>query len=147
MNLTDSLIINVPHRLGLPRRLLTWTVTLGLWVLWGCLWAPIIHNYSYLVHCCGSISVAAVRLLDGATVISMEHITSALLGTAATLMLWGMLPRHGRTGTHRQNSLTDYARHFGLEEAAILHGRSAAVCTVHHDEQGRITAIVRHPAD
>ncbi|HEX5276292.1 MAG TPA: poly-beta-1,6-N-acetyl-D-glucosamine biosynthesis protein PgaD [Fluviicoccus sp.] len=147
MNLTDSLIINAPHRLGLPRRVLTWALTLGLWILWGCLWEPIIHNYSYLVHCCGSYSVAAARLLGGAPVISAEHISAALLGTAATLMLWGLLPSQRQTEPHRRNGTDDYARHFGLSEVDILRGRGASVCTVHHDEHGRITAIVTHPAD
>lgn len=144
--MTSSLIINVPQHLGMPRRILSGMVTFGLWCLWCGLWLPIIHNYHYLVHCCGSYSLAAVRLVDGATAISAEHVATVLLGTATTLLLWSLLPSHRQARPHRRNSLSDYARHFGLDVADVLRGHDASVCTVHHDEQGRITAIVRHPA-
>ncbi len=70
-----------------------------------------------------------------------------MLAGAIVAALW-TLPRLNKPRSpHGALNAPNYASHFGVDEPELASGRAAQVCTVHHDECGRILAIVSQPPE
>lgn len=137
----EKFIINARRDLRRRHRWLSDVLTAGLWIGWILLWLPVFRKLREVVRLHVDFELAAREVLDTVTPISITHSLVALIGTAALLLLWSLLPK--RKATHAEGTLTtaDYARHFALDEAAIQAGRASRVCIVRHDEEGAITGI------
>ncbi len=133
----QPLIINVSQQMSWPRRFLTWTATAALWIVWLMLWGPIWHQLHGILQQ-GQHLRPVLHLMENMSPVSLPHAFFALLGTASTLLLWTFLPGRIRTYHHGVEILSDYARHFQLDEARIEQARQAQVVVVHHDDHGHI---------
>jgi poly-beta-1,6-N-acetyl-D-glucosamine biosynthesis protein PgaD len=140
------LIINARRQLSWNRRLFSDASTLALWSVW--LWLC----RSALVRLVGMFGVAlglrhsavhgasAGQLMFAGAVLTIEDAAVALLGTCGVLMLWNRLASQPAP-TPRINLVPDYAAHFGLDVQQLVEARDSSICTVHHDEAGRILRI------
>ena len=137
----EKFIINARRDLRRRHRWLSDVLTAGLWIGWILLWLPAFRKLREVVRLHVDFELAAREVLDTVTPISITHSLVALIGTAASLLLWSLLPK--RKATHAQGALStaDYARHFALDEAALQAGQASRVCIVRHDEDGAITGI------
>ena len=137
----ERFIINARRDLRRRHRWLSDVLTAGLWIGWILLWLPVFRKLREVVRLHVDFELAAREVLDTVTPISITRSLVALIGTAALLLLWSLLPK--RKATHAAGTLAtaDYARHFGIDEAAILGGRASRVCIVRHDDAGAITGI------
>lgn len=135
----DSLIIDARHRLRWHQRLCSDAGTAMLWGAWLWLWRPLFSAFAWLSKLGAGAPPTLLPLAAGLP-LGLERSAVALLGTSGTLLLWNLLPAR-RTPPPPPPSLQDYARHFDLSVEVLVAGRAAAVCVVHHDEQGRIVAI------
>ena len=145
--MANPLIINARRQLSWNRRLFSDASTLALWSMW--LWLC----RSALIRLVGMFGVAfglrhsAVhdgsvgQLVFAGAALTIEDAIAALLGTCGVLMLWNRLASRPAP-TPRVNLVPDYAAYFGLESQQLTEARSSSVCTVHHDEAGRILRIV-----
>ena len=138
--MNDSLIINVRHHLRWQHRLASDTSTAFLWGWWLWLSRPILHVFGWLGTLSASFSPTMVKLFATGSPEAIGSTAAALFGTSSTLMLWNLLPSQA-TPVSRPRAPCDYASHFGLAEEQILAGQAAAVCVVHHGENGQITRI------
>jgi poly-beta-1,6-N-acetyl-D-glucosamine biosynthesis protein PgaD len=142
---SKPLIINARRHLSWNRRLLSDASTLVLWTMW--LWLC----RSALLRFIGMMSVAlglrhsahgaaAGQLVFAGAVLTIEDAAVALVGTCGMLMLWNRLASQPAP-TPRLNLVPDYAGYFDLEPRVLAEARASSVCTVHHDEAGRILRI------
>jgi poly-beta-1,6-N-acetyl-D-glucosamine biosynthesis protein PgaD len=137
------LIIDARHQLSWNRRLFSDASTLALWSMW--LWLC----RSALLRMVGVLGVmlgishaaplsAAPQLIAG--MFSIEDAALALVGTGAMLMLWNRLASQPAP-MPRIHAVPDFTAHFGVEATMLDAARASRVCTVHHDESGRILRI------
>ncbi|MBS0193262.1 MAG: poly-beta-1,6-N-acetyl-D-glucosamine biosynthesis protein PgaD [Proteobacteria bacterium] len=139
--MTQRLIINARKELSWRRRLLSDGFTALLWIGWFVLWFPVFRKLYQAIALHRFFASAAIDVLDTLTPISLPHALLALIGTSALLMLWSLLPMRKLTQAHVVQTLEDYAAYFELDETAIAAGQRSRICTIHHDEEGRIVAI------
>lgn len=137
----EKFIINARDSLRRRHRWLSDVLTAGLWIGWILLWLPVFRKLREVVRLHVDFELAAREVLDTVTPISITRSLVALIGTAALLLLWSMLPK--RKVAHAEGTLgtADYARHFALDEVAIEAGRASRVCVVRHDDAGAITGV------
>jgi poly-beta-1,6-N-acetyl-D-glucosamine biosynthesis protein PgaD len=138
----DSPIINARRQLRWQRRLFSDATTALLWAGWLWLCRPAVFAVTRLLAIGLGLSLKhpAAKLLSLGAPVSVEGTALALAGTSALLILWNRLSSQPALRP-RLTRLPDYAGHFGIDTQAIVAGRHSAICTVHHDEQGRITRI------
>jgi poly-beta-1,6-N-acetyl-D-glucosamine biosynthesis protein PgaD len=137
----DSLIINVPHRLRWHQRLVSGGLTALLWGIWLWLWEPLLHA----LHWMRALDAPAAPSLDVQGMVSLEQSVFALVATAATLLLWRLVPARRAQLPGDAPTLQGYASHFGLPVETLQAGRNAATCIVHHDEHGHIVRLEPRP--
>lgn len=135
-----SFIIDARHRLRWHQRFVSEASTTMMWGAWLKLWGPVLSSFAWLAQLGVRSPSAAVLIGSAAPTGNLEYTIVALAGASGTLLMWKELPS---TVAPAQDPLTvrDYARRFELPEDAILAGRNAAVCVVHHDDAGRIVRI------
>ena len=81
-----------------------------------------------------------VKLLALGAPVTVGNTAVALFGTSGLLLLWNQLSAR-REPVMRSPELPEYASHFGVTASELKYGRVSQVCTVHHDEQGRIVRL------
>jgi poly-beta-1,6-N-acetyl-D-glucosamine biosynthesis protein PgaD len=136
------LIIDARRQLSWNRRLFSDASTLVLWSMW--LWMC----RSAVLRMVGTLGVmagisagshsASPAVIAG--MFSIEDAALALVGTGATLMLWNRLASQPAP-MPRIHAVPDFAAHFGVEAPMLDAARASQVCTVHHDDTGRILRI------
>ncbi|MFY3744770.1 poly-beta-1,6-N-acetyl-D-glucosamine biosynthesis protein PgaD [Anaeromyxobacter sp. Red801] len=136
--MSGSLIINARHRLAWYQRLLSDASTALMWGAWLWLWVPVLRAIAELGM---RSSPVLVKLVTNGTGGDLPSSVMALVGTSGTLLVWKGLPARKALADGEALSLRDYARHFALSESSLLAGRRAAVCVVHHDDDGRIVRL------
>lgn len=139
--MSDKLIINVRRHIGWHRRLLSDIATAALWVIWFCLWIPVIVKFHQVILHHLNLQTAAIEALDVMAPIPVVHSVIALVGTSALLMLWTLLPKRKVTHAHAAVTIEDYARYFGLDPQDIQAGRASRICVATHDEGGNFVEI------
>ncbi len=143
-NISNHLIIDVRHKLPWRQRIVSDTGTAGLWMAWlwlcrsgigviGLLRVAATHPAALGLIAAGSAAV----LFSGALTIG---------GASGALWLWNKIVG----GQHEEApvSAPNYAAYFGISDPQLHRCRSAQVCIVHHDAEGRILAIeteIPHP--
>ena len=137
----EQFIINARRSLRRRHRWLSDALTAGLWVGWVFLWLPVLRKLREVVRLHVDFELAAREVLDTVTPISLTHALLALIGTAALLLLWSLLPKRKVAHAHASPTTADYARHFAIPEAEIEAGRDSRICVVAHDESGAVTGI------
>jgi hypothetical protein len=85
-------------------------------------------------------TVVAPPIIPTGGILTLEDAVVALIGTCTLLMLWNRLSSQPAP-TPRLAIVPDYAGHFGIEPRQLADARDSGVCTVHHDEAGRILRI------
>jgi poly-beta-1,6-N-acetyl-D-glucosamine biosynthesis protein PgaD len=135
--MSTSLIINARRQLHWQQRLFSDTSTALMWGGWLYLWRPFLAAAGAL----SNLQPMLVKLLGGTSPATLVYSLVALVGSSGTLLLWNLLPARKACTAQREQSLPDYAAHFQLPVQAIVQGRSASVCVVHHDADGRIVGI------
>jgi poly-beta-1,6-N-acetyl-D-glucosamine biosynthesis protein PgaD len=135
--MSTSLIINARHQLRWHQRLASDTSTAVMWGGWLYLWRPFLAAADAL----GNLQPLAIKLLGGSSPATLIYSLMALVCSSGTLLLWNRLPARKAREAHSVRTLNDYAAHFALPEQTIVEGRSASVCVVHHDANGRIIGI------
>jgi poly-beta-1,6-N-acetyl-D-glucosamine biosynthesis protein PgaD len=143
-HMSHSLIINARRELGWHRRLFSDATTAMLWGFWLWLWRPVLSAISWLAGPRLGLqhSVAKALALIVPTS-SVANTAVALFGTSGSLLLWKLFSARSapKPLSPELPDLPDYARHFGLSEREVAGGRAQQICTVHHDEFGRILRI------
>ena len=131
----NPLIINIRKQLNWRQRFFSDSSTALMWGMWLYLWRPIVVISS--VHVVTHPIVHVVTKISPST---MGYIIATVICGAAGLLLWTLLPAR-RVKPIAHKTLTDYARHFHLPKQEIIAGREANICTVYHDEHGKIIGI------
>jgi poly-beta-1,6-N-acetyl-D-glucosamine biosynthesis protein PgaD len=143
--MSTSIIIDARDRLRWHQRIAWDASTAALWGGWLWLWSPLLGAGGTLAHL-GADLPWLPKLLPAASTGSLPLSIMALAGTSGTLMALNKLP-HRKPQADEALPVAEYARHFQVSEQVIEAGRSAAICVVHHDEDGRIAGIeCRAPA-
>ncbi len=135
--MTNPLIINVRPQLRWHQRLFSDTSTALMWGMWLYLWRPLLVITSAKAI---SLHPVVIQFFKGSSPISLEMGVSVIISGSIALMMWGLLPSRQVKETSTK-TLADYAEHFHIPEAEIIEGRAANICTVYHDEHGRMTHI------
>lgn len=135
--MSTTLIINARRQLHWQQRLFSDTSTALMWGGWLYLWRPFLAAAGAL----SNLQPLAIKLLGGSSPATLIYSLVALVGSSGTLLLWNLLPARKAREAQRVQTLRDYAAHFALPEHTIVAGRSANVCVVHHDAEGRIVGI------
>lgn len=146
--MSGSLIINARHRLAWHQRLFSDASTAMMWGGWLWLWSPLLRSSRWMADVGARSYPTLLNLVASGSADAIQFSVLALVGAAATLLVWKRLPPARRPSGHSAAlSLCDYARHFRLDEHELRAGRGAAVCVVQHDESGRIVKLeCREPA-
>lgn len=138
--MSASLIINARERLSWHQRLFSDASTAFMWGAWIKLWIPLVH-VTLKLPWLGTVARRTARVvLTPGPAHAMEHYALALVGTSGTLLVWSRLPAF-KEATPSAPTPQDYAAHFGLSVPALIQGRDASICVVHHDEGGRIVRV------
>jgi poly-beta-1,6-N-acetyl-D-glucosamine biosynthesis protein PgaD len=137
--MSGSLIIDARRLVPWPRRLCSDLSTSMMWGIWLKLWVPLWAGWLPQLAA-RSQPGSFDRLVSGSATQSVQCCVLALAGISGALLVWKELPANG-VRAPKALALRDYARHFGLPEDAIVDGRLASVCVVHHDESGRIVRL------
>lgn len=136
---TSSLIIDARNRLSWTQRIAWDASTAALWGGWLLLWAPLLKAGASLAQL-GIDLPLLPGLLPAGGAGGLPLSIVALAGTSGTLMALNKLPTR-KAQADDALPLTVYAKHFEIPEQVIEAGRSAAICVVHHDADGRIAGI------
>jgi poly-beta-1,6-N-acetyl-D-glucosamine biosynthesis protein PgaD len=137
------LIIDARRQLSWNRRLFSDASTLALWSVWLWLCRSAVLRMVGTLGVMVGISRAGIHADSPAViagVFSIEDAALALVGTGATLMLWNRLASQPAP-MPRIHAIPDFTTHFGIEAPMLDAARASQVCTVHHDEAGRILRI------
>lgn len=137
------LIIDARRQLSWNRRLFSDASTLVLWSMWLWLCRSAVLRMAGTLGVMLGISHAGVHSaapLVIAGMFSIEDAALALVGTGAMLMLWNRLASQPAP-LPRIHAVPDFVAHFGVDASALDTARASQVCTVHHDESGRILRI------
>lgn len=137
---TSSLIIDARKRLSWPRRFAWDASTAALWGGWLLLWAPLLKSGVSLARLGMDLPPWLPTSLAAGGAGGLPLSIVALAGTSGTLMALNKLPVR-RQRADEALPVAEYARHFELSAQVIEAGRGAAICVVHHDDEGRIAAI------
>lgn len=139
--MSNALIINARHHLSAYQRFTSNASTAMLWGGWLWMWRPLLNVFNWVNNLGANVQPTLLKLMATGTPMSLEGSVMALIGASGTLLLWNMLPAQKARTSAQTPLLRDYADYFELPELDILSGRASNVCTVHHDETGRITRI------
>jgi poly-beta-1,6-N-acetyl-D-glucosamine biosynthesis protein PgaD len=147
---SKPLIINARRHLSWNRRLLSDASTLVLWTMWLWLCRSALLRFIGMMGVMLGLRHAAHgattgQLMFAGAVLTIEDAAVALVGTCGMLMLWNRLSSQPAP-MPRLNMTPDYAGYFDLEPQVLAKARASSVCTVHHDETGRILRIDAGPA-
>ena len=112
--------------------------TAGLWGLWLWLCRPALGALSWLRGAWIQHGVAHLIALGASSAI--ERGAFALCSACGIVWLWGELSQRRRNAPMPTYS-PNYAVHFGLSDLQLHRYRMSQVCIVHHDDDGRISAI------
>jgi poly-beta-1,6-N-acetyl-D-glucosamine biosynthesis protein PgaD len=134
------LIINARRQLRWHQRLFCDASTFALWSMWLWMCRPVLLSAMGLVGMMMGYHHPAKHPLFPGAMVSAEDAVFLLLCTGGLLMLWNRVASQPAVRP-RVNAVPDYARYFDLDPRAIADARQSGVCTVHHDEQGRIVRI------
>ena len=112
--------------------------TAGLWGLWLWLCRPALGMFgwvrgAWIQH--GVSHLIAIGATSG-----IERGAFALCSACGVVWLWGRLV-HPRRNPAKLTYSPNYAVHFGLSDLQLHRFRMSQVCVVHHDADGRISAI------
>lgn len=144
--MSTSIIIDARERLSWHQRIAWDASTAALWGGWLWLWAPLIKAGASVARLGIDLPPWLPNLLPAGGAGGLPLSIVALAGTSGTLMALNRLPVR-RPRSDEALPLCEYAKHFQISEQAIDAGRSAAICVVHHDAEGRIAGIeCRAPA-
>ncbi len=138
--MNDSLIIDARSQLRWTRRLFSDASTAVAWGFWLWLWRPVLSTLSWVFGVRLGLQHTLVKLLAVGAPITVGNTAVALFGTSGALLLWNQLSARRHPLLHTPE-LPDYAAYFGVTPNQLLRGRASQVCTVHHDEQGRIVRL------
>jgi poly-beta-1,6-N-acetyl-D-glucosamine biosynthesis protein PgaD len=143
--MSTSIIIDARARLSWQQRFAWDASTAALWGGWLWLWAPLLKSGASLARLGIDLPPWLPNLLPAQGAGSLPLSIVALAGTSGTLMALNKLPVRK---PHADEALpvAEYARHFQVSAQAIEAGRSATICVVHHDADGRIAGIECRPA-
>lgn len=145
--MSGPLIINARHRLAWHQRLFSDASTAMMWGGWLWLWSPILRSPDWLAGFGARSYPTLMKLLASGSADDIQRSALALVGTTGTLLVWAWLPAR-KARASAALSVRDYARHFELSEHELQAGRRAAVCVVHHDDEGRIVQLeCREPGE
>src|SRR6185369_793902 len=125
--MSDSLIIDLRHRLCWHRRLLSDASTALLWSGWLWLWLPLLRASASLAKVGARITPALAELLAFPSEEAIGQSIVALVGASGTLILWKTLPAR-RVFVRPAVSVAEHALAFGLPEHDLRAGREAGVC-------------------
>ncbi len=138
--MSHSLIINARSQLHWQQRLVSNATTAAAWGFWLWLWQPVVSTLSWLLGVRLGLQHTALKLLAISAPITIADTVVALFGTSGVLLLWNRLAVR-----KQQPAITvdpaEYARHFGIAEQDVQRTRESQICTVHHDDNGRIVRI------
>ncbi len=140
---SSSLIIDARHRLSRRRRLIGELATAGMWASWLSLWRPLVTRLGLPGTGLCKITFANKLLLVGSPLICggsswlLIGLVALLLGALGR----GQRPRSGGELSTVESKLTDYAAHFQLTETQLFRAQHSRICTVYHDDDGRIVAL------
>lgn len=138
-----SLIIDARHRLSRRRRLAGELATAGMWASWLSLWRPLVTRLGLPGTGLCKLPFASKLLL----------VSSPMLCGGGSWLLFGLVAlllgalghaRRTEAGTDEPAAtptLSDYAAHFQLAETQLFRAQHSRICTVHHDDAGRIVAL------
>ncbi len=138
--MSTSLIIDARNRLSWRHRIAWDASTAALWGGWLWLWAPLVKTGVTLASLGIELPQWMPTLLPAGSTGSLPLSIVALAGTSGTLMALNKLNAR-KPQADDALPVAEYARHFQIPENVIEAGRSAAICVVHHDADGRIAGI------
>jgi poly-beta-1,6-N-acetyl-D-glucosamine biosynthesis protein PgaD len=138
--MSHSLIINARAQLHWQRRLVSDATTAAAWGFWLWLWRPVVSTLSWLFGARLGLQQTALKLLSVGAPITVADTVMALFGTSGALLLWNRLAVRKQQPASAINP-AEYARHFGIAEQDVQRTRESQICTVHHDDQGRIVEL------
>ncbi len=136
--LCRSALLRVMDMVGMALGLRHATVTHSTAVHGALTHATSSHVTAAHVAVAHATSIAPVVPVGG--MLTIEDAIVALIGTCSLLMLWNRLASQPAP-MPRLAIVPDYAGHFGIEPRQLADARDSNVCTVHHDEAGRILRI------
>ena len=139
----DTLIINRRHELPLKKRLLSDMVTTLLWACWIYLWWPFFEVLWRIVSIRSSAEDIADDIFDQIHAVTVEHALMMLLGTSAILILIAKLPKYSPQSLHTVYQPEEYAQFFDINSDELVQGLQSQVCTLHHNQVGKIISIQR----
>ena len=129
----DNLIIDISSKREPIQRFITSSSTTIIWGVWFwlCRLPLVAHDIFYgLLH---------LRIFIFAVPDVIEDPMKALLSTTSMLLLWQQLPFSPPKREPLNN--TECAKHFGIDEEHLDSVKNKQICTVHHDDDGKITRI------
>jgi len=112
--------------------------TAGLWGLWLWLCRPALGVLGWVRGASIQHCVTHLMAIGGAS--GLERGAFALCSACGVVWLWSKIVERGRIATRSAYS-PNYAVHFGLSDLQLHRYRMSQVCIVHHDADGRISAI------
>jgi poly-beta-1,6-N-acetyl-D-glucosamine biosynthesis protein PgaD len=141
--MSTSIIIDARNRLSWQQRFAWEASTAALWAGWLWLWAPLVKTGVTFASIGFALPPWLPTLFPAGSPGSLPLSIVALAGTSGTLMALNKLPMRRQLADEVDDALpvSEYARHFQVPETVIEAGRSAAICVVHHDADGRIAGI------
>lgn len=139
----NTLIIDARSQLRWHRRLFSDASTALAWGCWLWLWRPVLSALSWAVGVRMGMQHTVIKLLSLGAPVTVGDTAMALVGTSGALLLWSQLSAR-KHPVVRSPEMPEYAAHFGVTPNELQHGRNSQVCTVHHDDQGRILRLEVH---
>ena len=112
--------------------------TAGLWGLWLWLCRPALGVLAWVRGASIQHGMTHLIAIGGAS--GLERGAFAVCSACGVVWLWGKIVQPGRTPARSRYS-PNYAVHFGLSDLQLHRYRMSQVCIVHHDVDGRISAI------
>lgn len=134
---TESLIIDLREQLPWHRRYFTTTLTAMLWACWLFLWRPIALAIGY-------ISIEKPHLVHyffSTFAQVLENGFFALIGCAVSLWLWSHFVPAKTKKEAETKDIAQYAKHFNLDQDALIQARQQKIATVYHNSNGQVTDI------
>jgi poly-beta-1,6-N-acetyl-D-glucosamine biosynthesis protein PgaD len=116
-----------------------------MWGAWLKLWYPLLHAAAWTAKLSLLSHLTLTRIIRGGSIAGVPLYAVALLGTSGTLVLWSRLPAFRRCSPRDASARSD-APHARVPEQELAAGRAAAICVVHHDDEGRIVRVETHRA-
>jgi poly-beta-1,6-N-acetyl-D-glucosamine biosynthesis protein PgaD len=133
-------IIDARDSLRWHQRLISDASTVLLWGVWLNLWLPVVRTL-HLPAFGHAARRAAVVALGSGHHAAMPRYVAALAGTSGSLWLWNRLPAFQPRSPSVGPVAVEAGEPFAPPLEAILAGKGASICVVHHDEAGRLVRV------